>query len=100
MHLTKTDYLEYTFCRKNLWLKKHKPELFKDLELSEFEKKIIEEGNIADETARNLFQGGKLIDIVGVNAVPVTQEFLDKNVTTLFQGAFLFDGFNLCYYCM
>ena len=33
MHITKTDYLEYTFCRKNLWLRKHKPELFKDLGL-------------------------------------------------------------------
>ena len=49
MHITKTDYLEYTFCKKNLWLKKHKPELFDGVELSEFEKKIIEEGNDADE---------------------------------------------------
>jgi len=55
MHITKTDYLEYTFCKKNLWLKKHKPELFEDVELSDFEKKIIEEGNLADEEARFLF---------------------------------------------
>jgi CRP-like cAMP-binding protein len=46
MYITKTDYLEYTFCRKNLWLKKHKPEIFESLELSDFEKKIIEEGNV------------------------------------------------------
>ncbi len=45
MHITKTDYLEYTYCKKNLWLKKHKRELFEGVELSEFEKKIIEEGN-------------------------------------------------------
>lgn len=49
MQITKTDYLEYTFCKKNLWLKKHKPELFDGVELSDFEKKIIEEGNVADE---------------------------------------------------
>ena len=93
MHLTKTDYLEYTFCKKNLWLKKHKPELFEGVELSEFEKKIIEEGNIADEAARNLFPDGELINVVGVNAVPVTKKFLEKNSKVLFQGAFQFNDF-------
>ncbi|MBU1143660.1 MAG: DUF2779 domain-containing protein [Firmicutes bacterium] len=93
MHITKTNYLEYTFCKKNLWLNKHKPELFKDVELSEFEKKIIEEGNLADEAARNLFPDGKLIEIVGANAVPVTKQFLDGDVKVLFQAAFLYDEF-------
>jgi hypothetical protein len=93
MHITKTDYLEYTYCKKNLWLKKHKPELFKDVELSEFEKKIIEEGNIADEAARNLFPVGTLIQIVGRNAVVPTENFLKLKPSTLFQGAFLFDDF-------
>ena len=93
MQITKTDYLEYTFCRKNLWLKKHKPELFDGIELSEFEKKIIEEGNIADEAARNLFPDGILIEIVGVNAVPITKSILATNPPTLFQGAFLSDDF-------
>jgi len=92
MHITKTDYLEYTFCKKNLWLKKHKPELFEDVELSEFEKKIIEEGNLADEAARNLFPDGKLVEIVGVNAVSITKSLID-NRGTVFQGAFLFDEF-------
>ncbi|MDA1038254.1 MAG: DUF2779 domain-containing protein [bacterium] len=93
MHITKTDYLEYTYCKKNLWLRKHKPRLFDDVELSEFEKKIIEEGNIADEAARNLFPDGKLIEIVGPNAVPVTKVILDTKPSTLFQGAFLSDTF-------
>src|SRR3989339_141418 len=93
MHITKTDYLEYTFCKKNLWLKKHKPELFEDVELSEFEKKIIEEGNLADEAARNLFPDGELIGIVGVNAIPVTKKILEKNPPVLFQGAFSFNDF-------
>jgi len=93
MHITKTDYLEYTFCKKNLWLKKHKPELFDGVELSEFEKKIIEEGNIADEAARNLFPDGTLIEIVGVNAVPVTKSIIAGSPTTVFQGAFLNDEF-------
>jgi hypothetical protein len=93
MHLTKTNYLEYTFCRKNLWLKKHKPELFEGVELSEFEKKIIEEGNLADEEARHLFLGGELVGIVGVNAVPVTQKILEKKPEVVFQGAFQYHDF-------
>ena len=93
MHITKTDYLEYTYCKKNLWLRKHKPELFEDVELSEFEKKIIEEGNIADEAARNLFPLGELIQITGVNAIEPTKMILAKNPPTLFQGAFMWDDF-------
>ena len=93
MPISKTDYLEFTYCRKNLWLKKHKPELFDGVELSEFEKKIIEEGNLADADARNLFPGGTLIDIVGSNAVAATQRILSTKPKTLFQGGFLFDEF-------
>ncbi len=91
--ISKTDYLEYTYCRKNLWLRKHKPELFVNVELSEFDKKIIEEGNIADSEARRLFPGGMLVELVGANAVPITQRFLATHPKTLFQGAFLWDTF-------
>jgi hypothetical protein len=93
MYITKTDYLEYTFCAKNLWLMKHKRELFEGVELSEFEKKIIEEGNLADEAARHLFPEGKLIEIVGVNSVGQTQNLLSMNPGTLFQGGFMMDTF-------
>lgn len=93
MNISKTDYLEYTFCKKNLWLKKHRPELFEGVELSEFEKKIIEEGNAADEAARNLFPEGTLVGIVGTLAVPITNALLERGVQTVFQGAFLFDTF-------
>ena len=98
MPITKTDYLEYTHCKKNLWLQKHKPELFEGVELSEFEKKIIEEGNIADEAARNLFPGGELIEIVGPNAAAQTKRLLDQHAKTgspqtIFQGGFLHEEF-------
>ena len=93
MYITKTDYLEYTFCKKNLWLKKYKPELFDGVELSDFEKKIIKEGNDADEAARNLFPDGVLVEIVGANAVPVTKNIITSKPATIFQGAFLNDEF-------
>ncbi|HBU28000.1 TPA: hypothetical protein DEB00_02680 [Candidatus Uhrbacteria bacterium] len=93
MNISKTDYLEYTFCKKNLWLKKHKPELFVGAELSEFEKKIIEEGNLADEAARHLFPNGTLMEMVGRKAVAPTQAVLSTNPPVLFQGAFVWDDF-------
>lgn len=93
MYLTKTDYLDYTFCKKNLWLKKHKPELFEGVELSEFEKKIVEEGNLADEEARHLFPGGVLVDSVGTEAVEDTKQYLAKKQEIIFQATFSVDVF-------
>lgn len=93
MQITKTDYLEYTFCKKNLWLKKHKPELFEDVELSDFEKKIIEEGNLADEEARHLFPGGVLVDSHGQDAVDDTKQYIDKKQDIIFQATFAEDVF-------
>lgn len=93
MYITKTDYLEYTFCKKNLWLKKHKPELFENVELSDFEKKIIEEGNLADEEARHLFLGGVLVDSFGQNAVNDTKQYIEKKQEIIFQATFAEDVF-------
>lgn len=93
MQITKTDYLEYTFCKKNLWLKKHKPELFEGVELSEFEKKIIEEGNMADEEARRLFPDGVLVDSFGHDAINDTAQYLEKKQETIFQATFAQDVF-------
>ena len=93
MQITKTDYLEYTFCKKNLWLKKHKPALFDGVELSAFEKKIIEEGNMADEEARNLFPEGILVDSHGDDAVLDTKQYLDKKEGVIFQATFSEEAF-------
>lgn len=88
MRITKTDFLEYSFCRKNLWLKKHKPELFDGVELSDFELKIIEEGNAADEAARNLFPQGVLIESNNQQAIDDTQQLLAEGKQVLFQATF------------
>ncbi|MDP2684230.1 MAG: DUF2779 domain-containing protein [bacterium] len=93
MYITKTDYLDYTFCKKNLWLKKHKPELFEGIELSDFEKKIIEEGNLADAEARNLFPKGVLVDSQGSDAVEDTKMYIEKREPVIFQATFSEDSF-------
>ena len=56
--ITKTDYLSYLACKKNFWLSKNKPELFEDSTLSDYELKIIEEGNIVEVIA-GPFKGEK-----------------------------------------
>ncbi len=40
--LTKTDYILWRECKKNVWLKINKPQVYDTAELSEFEKQIIE----------------------------------------------------------
>jgi Domain of unknown function(DUF2779) len=93
MLITKTDYLEYTFCRKNLWLRKHKPELFDGIEFSDFEKKIIEDGNLAEASCRKLFPEGVLIESSGQQAIADTQNAIENGVQTLFQATFQDDVF-------
>jgi len=57
--LSKTNYIIWRDCKKNAWLKIHKPEIYFAHELSEFEKQIIETGNEVDLLARNLFPAGE-----------------------------------------
>lgn len=93
MKITKTDYLDYTFCKKNLWLKKHKHELFDGIELSDFEKKIIDEGNLADSEAQNLFIDGILVESIDNEAVLETKKLIEDKVETIFQATFYEDDF-------
>lgn len=93
MIISKTDYLEYTFCRKNLWLRKHKPELFECVEFTDFEKKIIEDGNLAEAACRKLFPEGMLIESRGKQAIEETKMEIGKGEQTLFQATFQDDVF-------
>lgn len=93
MIISKTDYLEYTFCRKNLWLRKQKPELFEGVEFTDFEKKIIEDGNLAEAACRKLFPEGMLIESRGKQAIEETKMEIGKGEQTLFQATFQDDVF-------
>lgn len=93
--ISKTDYLEYAFCRKNLWLRKHKPELFEGVEFTDFEKKIIEDGNLAEVACRKLFPEGTLIESRGKQAIEETKMEIGKGEKTLFQATFQDDVFFL-----
>jgi hypothetical protein len=93
MTLSKTDYILYRECPKNTWYKIHKPELYYESELSEFEKAIIETGNEVELIARQLFPTGILIEGRDKAAQDLTKKYLDEKRPTIFQPVFLVDGF-------
>ncbi|OHA92172.1 MAG: hypothetical protein A3J09_01630 [Candidatus Zambryskibacteria bacterium RIFCSPLOWO2_02_FULL_51_21] len=57
--LSKTNYIIWRDCKKNAWLKIHKPEIYFQNELSDFEKQIIETGNEVDLLARQIMPTGE-----------------------------------------
>ncbi len=93
MILTKTDYILWRECKKNTWLKIHKPDIYNQQELSEFEKQIIETGNEVEILARELFPSGILLSGRGAKAQEKTQELLAKKTSVIFQPVFEKDGF-------
>lgn len=91
--ITKTIFLEFLFCPKNIWLKLHKPELMKLFVLSEFERHLLEQGNEVDSYARNLFPGGVEAVATGERAVEETSRYMVTGVPAIFQATFIVDGF-------
>ena len=74
--VSKSDYILFRECKKNVWLKKHRPDIYNKSGLSEFEKSIIETGNEVELLARKLFPAGILIEGRGKEAQELTQQYL------------------------
>lgn len=91
--LSKTDYIIFRECPKNAWMKIHKPEIYFQSELSEFEKHIIETGNEVELAARKLFPTGILVEGRGADAQKITQDYIQNKKSVLFQPVFLKEGF-------
>ena len=91
--LSKTDYILFRECPKNVWYKIHKPDIYYKEELSDFEKHIIETGNEVELVARQIFSDGILIEGRDKAAQELTQELIAQNKSTLFQPVFLKDNF-------
>jgi hypothetical protein len=54
--LSKTDYLIFRECHKNAWLKIHRPAIFHQVGLSEFDKAIIETATKLKRMPANYFR--------------------------------------------
>ena len=93
MRITKTDYIEYKLCAKNLWLKKHKPEVLEDHEPTAFEQEIIRNGEIVDEASMNLFPEGTLVDSRDPDNLELSKELVANNSGTIFQPSFEWNNF-------
>ncbi len=91
--LTKTDYILWRECKKNVWLKIHKPEIYNTQKLSEFEKQIIETGNEVELVARQLFPSGILIEGRAAADQEKTQDLLNKKTKIIFQPIFVKENF-------
>ena len=93
MIISKTTFLEFLMCPKNIWLKIHKPELLKLFALSPFELQLAEQGNEVEAYARNLFPGGVLVTETGDEACRETERYMISQAPAIFQATFVIDGF-------
>ncbi|MBU4347987.1 DUF2779 domain-containing protein [Patescibacteria group bacterium] len=92
--ISKSNYLLYRECKKNVWLKIYRPDIYKEQsKLSEFEEAIIETGNEVELLARKLFPTGILIEGIGEKAQELTQQYIDKKESILFQPIFVKSDF-------
>ena len=91
MKLSKTNFITYLDCRKNAWLKIHRPDIYYEYPLSSFEQNIIETGNEIDVLARDLFPGGVLIEDREDNEL--TQQLIDQQTKVIYQPVFTTDKF-------
>ncbi len=87
--LSKTDYILYRECPKNVWYKIHKPDIYFESELSEFEKSIMETGNEVELVARKLFPSGILIKHRDEKGQETTRDYITKKQEILFQPVFV-----------
>ncbi|MBI4243486.1 MAG: hypothetical protein HY606_05300, partial [Planctomycetes bacterium] len=87
--VSKTDYLLYRECPKNAWYKIHKPGIYDQSELTEFEQSLLETGNEVELIARKLFPDGILIERRDIEGQQDTQKLLKENHKLLYQPIFV-----------
>ncbi|MDE2312284.1 MAG: DUF2779 domain-containing protein [Patescibacteria group bacterium] len=91
--INKTQYIEFLDCRKNSWLKIHKPELIDLYELSDFELNLLRQGNDVEEWARLLFPNGLFITPTEDNAVELSKKYIAQKTPVIFQPTSVYDVF-------
>ena len=71
-NITKTDYMDFLKCEKNVWLRKNKPYLFEGIQQGAYEGFIQQEGNEVDVIARDLFPDGLFIPSIEEDPISAT----------------------------
>jgi hypothetical protein len=91
--LTKTDFILYRDCAKNVWVKCHKPEEYAKFEISAFEKALGVMGNEVEELARSLFPDGYLIERRSDGAQELTKKLISEHHPVIYQAVFSTDEY-------
>lgn len=91
MKLSKTNYLTFLDCKKNAWLKIHKPDVYYKYPLSSFELNIIETGNEIDLLARDLFPEG--VTVEHREDSELTQKLIEQKTSVIYQPVFISDKY-------
>ncbi|TSC84829.1 MAG: hypothetical protein G01um101413_213 [Parcubacteria group bacterium Gr01-1014_13] len=91
--ISKTTYLEYLSCGKNAWLRCYKPELKSLFKLSDFDKSLVDKGNLVEDWARKLFPDGVLITESDEEALRITKQHIADKTHVIFQSKFIHDKF-------
>ena len=91
--LTKTDFILYRECAKNVWIKWHRREEYDKFEISAFEKSLGVVGNEVEELARNLFSGGYLIERRSAGAQELTKKLISEHHPVIYQAVFSTDEY-------
>ncbi len=91
--ISKTTFLSFLECPRDVWLRIHRPNEVGKCELSDFELHILEQGNEVEAEARKLFPSGVQITSTEDDAVEDTKKFMVSKTPTIFQATFFVDGF-------
>jgi CRISPR/Cas system-associated exonuclease Cas4 (RecB family) len=86
--ITKSDFLRYLECPAYFWFFKKKPEVLENMELNDFQKELVKNGQEVELWARKLFPKGILVEEREEAAIKKTQELLDKGHKHIFQATF------------
>src|SRR3989344_8786084 len=87
--ISKTTFLSFLECPRDVWLRFHRPSEVGKCELSDFELHILEQGNEVEAEARKLFPRGVQITATEDAAVEETVRLMKAKTPTIFQATFL-----------
>jgi len=91
--LSKTEYIMYRECPQNAWVRRHRPDVHDQYEMSEFEESLLEMGNEVEELARGMFPEGYLVERRSEGAVDLTKQLISERKPVIFQAVFTTDTY-------
>ncbi len=91
--LSKTDFILYKECSKNVWIKWHQPEEYAKFEVSEFERSLGIMGNKVEVLARGMFPDGYLVEKRSDGAQDLTLKLIKQQTPVVYQAVFSTDKY-------